>query len=310
MGILAIIGKIKSISKKEVEQGLDQLIPIVNAPQNALILHDINVEHALVPLLALDPIAHWKIVGGTLHSLFTLALEPLCALTMIQMEGFVENLRELFKAERMMVQRLSGALICRVCKQPPHLEGYVFANKSLLSLLLSLLYQTSEEVKLDALQILEEVTYHCDHTTSLCSLPHNNLLTAICTILQSGSPPVILCCLKVLRNAACNSHVSDKILHSLRGESAALEMQLLELLEKESVERGSVIRHASISSIASSPSTPLSISLAEKQETRALILECLWYIRSCFSRIRSDSVQPESSQSNFLLARQGRKKDP
>src|SRR5690606_33816162 len=80
-------------------------------------------------------------------------------------------LEQFLRSERLLIQRLTAGIICRVFRQPLQHEWEIMHNEQFLSLLMSLFDNPSIDVQLEALSVCNDLTYHVENTASLCEHP-------------------------------------------------------------------------------------------------------------------------------------------
>jgi hypothetical protein len=189
IALLRIVALLRSRNSHLVKISLLKIMNLVQAPLNAGIMNDVGVCKALIELLNLDPLNHWQIVSLSLYGLRLLALSSECSLTITADSGFAPTIEGYLKSDRELSQKLSAEIIIRCFQQPIQNEEAIFHKPEMISLLFKCLSLPYMDVQLAVLRLVEDVTYHCPHTASICSSLEKfdiNLLELLTDVLTSS----------------------------------------------------------------------------------------------------------------------------
>lgn len=135
-------------------------------------------------------------------------------------------LEQFLRSERLLIQRLTAGIICRVFRQPLQYEWEIMTNHQFLSLLMSLFDTASIDVQLEALNVCNDLTYHVENTASLCE--HQDFLPKLAQVVSRSDPLTRYVGLQVLRNIASAAQVYPSILRAIRSVAKELEKSLLQ----------------------------------------------------------------------------------
>jgi hypothetical protein len=123
----------------------------------------------LLDLLKFDPLSHWSIVGLSLQALLSVVSIPECALTVITLPTFSSTIETFLKSDKPLTQKIAGRIVHRCFIQPIQHEWIVLHDKNMLNLLFKAMELPYKDVQIILLNLLEDLTYHCDNTLQLCA---------------------------------------------------------------------------------------------------------------------------------------------
>lgn len=135
-------------------------------------------------------------------------------------------LEQFLRSERLLIQRLTAGIICRVFRQPLQHEWEIMHNEQFLSLLMSLFDNPSIDVQLEALNVCNDLTYHVENTVCFCT--HQEFMPKLTQVVSRSDPLTRYAGLQVLRNVVSSAHVDPSILRAIRSVANELEKTLLQ----------------------------------------------------------------------------------
>lgn len=165
----ALVQKLKSFNSKLVKATLIEMVPLINNPETAVVLKEAGLCDILLDLLKFDPLSHWSIVGLSLQVLLSVVSVPECALAVMTLPTFSQTIETFLRSDTALTQRIAGNIVQRCFAQPLQQEWIVLRDKNMLGLLFKAMELPYKDVQINLLNLLEELTYHCDNTLQLCA---------------------------------------------------------------------------------------------------------------------------------------------
>jgi hypothetical protein len=164
----ALVQKLKSFNSKVVKATLIEMVPLINNPETAVVLKEAGLCTLLLELLKFDPLSHWSIVGLSLQALLSIVSIPECALAVITLPNFPSTIETFLKSDKAMTQIIAGRIVHRCFVQPIQHEWIVVQDRNMLKLLFKAMELPYKDIQISLLNLLEDLTYHCDNTLKLC----------------------------------------------------------------------------------------------------------------------------------------------
>lgn len=235
-----IVIQLTSHDRKQVETALQQVMKLIQAPQNAGILTDIRAADYLIYLLQLDPVTHWHVVGSALHGLYSMSQSAECSRSMLQVKDFAPIMAEFLRSDRVLSQLLAAGIVYRLFNQPIGEEHIVMRDEVALDLLFKLGAVAYIDVAIDYLTVLENLTYHCANTHRLCTVADKLGIDFLSTFIEylnvESDARAHLLALKVLRNCVHAIDFVSPILDLLCRHAVRIEDTLKKALEHRRAE--------------------------------------------------------------------------
>mmetsp|Transcript_26182 Transcript_26182/g.44145 ORF Transcript_26182/g.44145 Transcript_26182/m.44145 type:complete len:466 (-) Transcript_26182:67-1464(-) len=234
----ALVQKLKSFNSKVVKATLIQMVPLINNPETAVVLKEAGLCTLLLDLLKFDPLSHWSIVGLSLQALLSVVSIPECALAVISLPNFPSTIESFLKSDKALTQIIAGRIVHCCFVQPIQHEWRVVQDRNMLSLLFKAMELPYKDVQISLLNVLEDLTYHCDNTLQLCvygeSIEVDFLQLIAGLIISEENAEMRLRAMRIYLNALSAIHFDQTIertviLHAFTVETALMKhMQSLQ----------------------------------------------------------------------------------